>query len=467
MEVARGRSSTTTPAWNKYHCKSPFSGRDGFGMPTPSKRTNTPSKTGHTPCRAVTPRSGTRRFGLISANRRLVTDTSKTKGCVTDMRAEEVTPRAVPERVQASEHMETQAAANMQVDDDVEMEDAASTGTSPELARTIERIEGLAQRALSQGMSEPRPGRESVATLPEWCEQLENMGVIRPSPSRNPFYCKMEDLITNSAKKQSSSFPCEPLTIQKEPTEEQEHMQEEEEHMQEDTPLKPSARKSVSFRYPLTDEKPKKEEEEEEAPRSPSPAVTMTTPRARLSFVTDDDSLEKEGDEACVVYEADSPCESIITTLENNRASTAGVFEMRLHQRQSVLTIVREESECSSVSERPMEEDENESEDKKVDSEAGEVDPYALSYKDLQQLAKKYGVPCKGKKEQLARAVAKAIVSGPPEEDLSEPAPADTEHTTDDLDALSYREVQAMAKEMGLNAGGKKDAILARIREAL
>lgn len=68
--------------------------------------------------------------------------------------------------------------------------------------------------------------------------------------------------------------------------------------------------------------------------------------------------------------------------------------------------------------------------------------------------------------EVLSEAEFAALSTAPPksaegEEQVAADAPA-----SDGLDALSYNEVMALAKELKLDLRGKKDAIIARIRDA-
>ncbi|KAJ9451754.1 hypothetical protein DIPPA_04675 [Diplonema papillatum] len=483
--------------WNK-SVKSPYSGKHGFGStartPTPNRRRS---------CSGEGRRS--RANGLTAAERATEAARDAMLGIVetpmpADIRASACAPNfprpslassafgftstpqfeapGGPGLHPANTPMGIQSLVDLEVHDAAQDIDRESAGhSSPRSNATLSRIASLGERALSQGMTPKKEKAEDA--LSAFKAKMETMGfsVAEPAPAA-------ADASAAQDGRPEGDSPDAPMS----PT---------------DGMLCQSARKSVTFRSPLTDVRKNTANQ-----TTSSPMPTFTTPIVRLSFAT-------EGSNAiCSAQLTTSVSSSTYlnaTGTSGSMATAAAAASLERHEsdmsdgvclyRESIASSVACEAtmqhagfHVQQTSVTPLKprrretiifdkddsdfgcDDDEEEDDEPGAGPASSDLPGTLSYRELQQLAKTVGVPCKGKKEALARAVKKALAAS----DAAAPgACAEEKYYSDDqreeaavgdadqpFDGLSYRQLQLKAKAMNVNASGTRAALAARLVEA-
>ncbi|KAJ9451756.1 hypothetical protein DIPPA_04675 [Diplonema papillatum] len=448
--------------WNK-SVKSPYSGKHGFGStartPTPNRRRS---------CSGEGRRS--RANGLTAAERATEAARDAMLGIVetpmpADIRASACAPNfprpslassafgftstpqfeapGGPGLHPANTPMGIQSLVDLEVHDAAQDIDRESAGhSSPRSNATLSRIASLGERALSQGMTPKKEKAEDA--LSAFKAKMETMGfsVAEPAPAA-------ADASAAQDGRPEGDSPDAPMS----PT---------------DGMLCQSARKSVTFRSPLTDVRKNTANQ-----TTSSPMPTFTTPIVRLSFATEA-SLERHesdmSDGVCLYRESIASSVACEATMQHAgfHVQQTSVTPLKPRRRETII-FDKDDSDFGC-------DDDEEEDDEPGAGPASSDLPGTLSYRELQQLAKTVGVPCKGKKEALARAVKKALAAS----DAAAPgACAEEKYYSDDqreeaavgdadqpFDGLSYRQLQLKAKAMNVNASGTRAALAARLVEA-
>eukprot|EP01063_Lacrimia_lanifica_P024483 TRINITY_DN32380_c0_g1_i1.p1 TRINITY_DN32380_c0_g1~~TRINITY_DN32380_c0_g1_i1.p1 ORF type:complete len:437 (+),score=110.71 TRINITY_DN32380_c0_g1_i1:59-1369(+) len=433
MTTPRGRSSLPG-AWNNhFHLKSPFAGREGFGMPV---RTATPTRQ---PGRQRSSTPGRRIVAGIpvrgSIDHRV--NSHKKAELLRDVVKDEVmavspAPKELPVELEASPMevpVQVAPAADAPADDLLELspEEEAQTETDMPTFRGFADAEVREEDAHAQ--------EKNVFNMPT-SDLIARYHQTRRSLGRSEF----DDVESTSLMPPKAAAAPVAVAVEAPKTVER------------------SARKSVTWGSPLTDMKHPVNTHASSFPTEDassctsltlSPEVSLCT-RKRLSYSVPD----TPADVAVEDVEMDVCSESESDSVGWSRDSR-GPRAISMESDGSLI----EAAAPAGVAEAPHSPSPAEQEDttNTVDVSVA-TSPSQLSYRDLQKLAFDLDVPNRNAKRSKLEAAIRKVLFADNEAEAEAPAA--------DLSAKTYRELQIMAKELGVSAAGPRAALEERVRAA-